>query len=173
MSPAITACGTATRETLGCELAAEVLRSFGKLRLRTTGASMLPTVWPGDVLSVRRHNVVEALPGDIVLFEREGRLVAHRVVERTICQDKMQWVTRGDSVGSNDAPVSCHELLGRVTAIERGSRRLTPHQSSASRLISWILCRSELATRALLRFRGWVLGAGARGINGSNFDTPM
>jgi hypothetical protein len=112
---------------------------------------MLPTVWPGDVLSVRRHNVVEALPGDIVLFEREGRLVAHRVVERTICQDKMQWVTRGDSVGSNDAPVSCHELLGRVTAIERGSRRLTPHQSSASRLISWILCRSDFCTRLVLR----------------------
>jgi hypothetical protein len=78
-------------------------------------------------------------------------------VERTICQDKMQWVTRGDSVESNDLPVSSGELLGRVTAIERGSRRLTPHQSSASRLISWILCRSELATKVVLRIRG--LGA--------------
>ena len=157
MSLAVRDHGATTRERLGCELAAEVLRSFGRLRLRTTGASMLPTVWPGDVLSVRRHNVVEALPGDIVLFLREGRLVAHRVVERTICQDKMQWVTRGDSVESNDLPVSSGELLGRVTAIERGSRRLTPHQSSASRLISWILCRSELATKVVLRIRG--LGA--------------
>src|SRR5271157_2813723 len=162
MTKAVTACSTA-RETLGCELAAEVLRSFGRLRLRTSGASMLPAVWPGDVLYVRRHDMAEALVGDIVLFGREGRLVAHRVVERTLCQDRIHWVTRGDSVGGNDAPVSSHELLGRVTAIERGSRRLTPHQSVASRLISWILCRSGLATRVLLRLRGWVLGAGGWG----------
>jgi len=157
MSQAVTDHGATFRERLGCELAAEVLRSSGKLRLRVTGTSMLPAVWPGDILSLRSHGVVDALPGDIVLFGREGRLVAHRVVERTIGQDKMQWVTRGDSVGSNDPPVSSHELLGRVTAIERGSRRLTPHQSSASRLFSWILCRSELATKVVLRIRG--LGA--------------
>jgi signal peptidase len=83
MNQTATACGATARETLGCELAAEVLRSSGRLRLRATGASMLPAVWPGDILSVRSHDVVEALPGDIVLFGREGTLVAHRVVERT------------------------------------------------------------------------------------------
>ena len=164
MSNAVTTCGSTARETLGCELAAEVLRSSGRLRLRATGASMLPAVWPGDILSVRSHDVVEALPGDIVLFAREGRLVAHRVVERTLCEDRIQWVTRGDSVGGNDAPVSSHQLLGRVTAIERGSRQITPHQSVASRLASWILCRSDLAIRVLLRLWGWVLGAGGWGL---------
>ena len=72
---------SASRETLGCELAAEVLRSFGRLRLGATGASMLPAIWPGDILSVHSHNVAEALPGDIVLFGRPGKLVAHRGVE--------------------------------------------------------------------------------------------
>jgi hypothetical protein len=150
MTKTVTACRSASRESVGCELAAEVLRSSGRLRLRANGTSMLPAVWPGDILSLRGHRVADALPGDIVLFERAGRLVAHRVVERTICQDEMQWVTRGDSLGSNDPPVSIHELLGRVTAIERGSRRLTPQQSSPGRLISWILCRSDFATRVLL-----------------------
>jgi signal peptidase I len=163
MSKAVTACGATARETLGCELAEEVLRSSGKLHLRATGASMLPAVWPGDILSVRSHDATEALPGDIVLFAREGRLVVHRVVERTLCQDRIQWVTRGDSVEGNDPPISSHELLGRVTAIVRGHRRLTPHQSVASRLASWILCRSDLTTRVLLRLRGWVLGTGGWG----------
>src|SRR5208282_774814 len=76
MTKAVTA-----RETLGCELAAEVLRSFGRLRLRVVGASMLPAVWPGDLLSVRSDDAAEAHPGDIVVFKREGRLVTHRVVE--------------------------------------------------------------------------------------------
>ena len=151
MTREVTACSTA-RETLGCELAAEVLRSSGRLRLRATGASMLPAVWPGDILSVRSHDAVEALPGDIVLFGREGRLVAHRVVERTLCLDRIQWVTRGDSVGGNDAPVSSHELLGRVMAIERGSRRIVPRLTFWRRIASWVLCRSDFCIRVLLRF---------------------
>lgn len=158
MSSAIAAHSTAAREILGCELAAEVLRSFGKLRLRTTGASMLPAVWPGDVLSVRRHAVEDALPGDIVLFVREGRLVAHRVVQRTIGKNGIQWVTRGDSVDGNDAPIPSHALLGRVTTIERGSRRLAPQLSLAGRLVSQILSRSDLCTRLALRIRAWVVG---------------
>jgi hypothetical protein len=133
---------------------------------------MLPAVWPGDILSVRSHEAAEALPGDIVLFGREGRLVAHRVVQRTFRQGRIRWVTRGDSVDGNDAPVSSHELLGRVTAIERGARRLPPHQNVASRLAAWVLCRSDLATRALLRvgkpgsglgIRGWGLGFSGSG----------
>jgi hypothetical protein len=152
MSKAITACDTTARDTVGCELAAEVLRSSGRLRLRATGASMLPAVWPGDILSVCSQGVAEALPGDIVLFGREGRLVAHRVVERTLCQDRIQWVTRGDSMGGNDAPVSSHELLGRVTAIERGSRRIVPRLTFWGRTASWILRRSEFCVRLLLRF---------------------
>src|ERR1039458_9326454 len=72
------------RATVACELAAEVLRSSGSLRLRAIGASMLPAIWPGDVLTVQRRDAENAQPGDIVLFARGGALVAHRVVERTL-----------------------------------------------------------------------------------------
>ena len=67
MSKAVTACGSTPRETLGCELAAEVPRSWGRLRLRATGASMLPAVWPGDALYVCRRSATQALPGDIII----------------------------------------------------------------------------------------------------------
>jgi signal peptidase I len=155
---------------LGCELAAEVLRSFGRLRLPATGASMVPAIWPGDILSVHSADAMEALPGDIVLFGREGRLIAHRVVEKTLCHDGIQWITRGDIVGCNDAPISSHELLGRVTSIERGSRRLTPRQSLAGRLASWILRRSELATRVVLKVRSWGLGTRCWGLGRGGFE---
>lgn len=153
MSPEVTIYTSTTWETVGCELAVEVLRSSGRLRLRTTGASMLPAVWPGDILCVRSHEATKALPGDIVLFSRRGRLVAHRVVERIMSPNGIQWVTQGDSAAGHDAPVSSQELLGRVVAIQRGFQQLTPLPSRASRLISWILQRSDFATRALLRMR--------------------
>ena len=60
----------------------ETLLRFGEGKLAVTGASMLPAVWPGDVLEVRRQEAAGVRPGDVVLFRREGRLVAHRVVEQ-------------------------------------------------------------------------------------------
>jgi len=34
---------------LKCDLAADVIRRFGALRLRVNGFSMLPSIWPGDI----------------------------------------------------------------------------------------------------------------------------
>ena len=213
------------RDIVGCELAAEVLRSSGELRLRVNGSSMLPAVWPGDLLLVSSREATEAQPGDIVLFKRKGGLVAHRVVEvrrqktgvgiqdsgfriqdsgspiqdsrfkipnsASLVSDfrspmdsigvrksdpfpvslvpspesrvpapvsRTEFITRGDSVAGNDAPVSCDELLGRVISIERGSRQVTPHQSIYSRLASMILSRSDFATRVVLKVRKTGLG---------------
>ena len=53
MTPAEHSEAAATK-TLKCELAAEVLRSFGTLRFAATGWSMLPSVWPGETLVVDR-----------------------------------------------------------------------------------------------------------------------
>jgi len=130
--------------------------------MRATGASMLPAVWPNDILSVRTQDASETLPGDIIVFARQGRLVAHRVVEvrsqesSPIANDPplvLTFVTRGDSAEGNDAPVSSHETLGRVTALERGSRRLNPRLTFWRRIGASILSRSEFCTRLLLRLR--------------------
>ena len=43
-------------EECKCSLAAEVLQSSGHLKLRATGASMLPTLWPGDLLTIQYSN---------------------------------------------------------------------------------------------------------------------
>ena len=43
-----------TAQSVRCELAAEMLRSSGMLRLRVTGWSMLPTLIQGDLLVFER-----------------------------------------------------------------------------------------------------------------------
>ena len=50
------------------ELAVEVARTFGRLRLRVTGTSMMPAIQPGDLLSIDRVNLRDTSPGEIVLF---------------------------------------------------------------------------------------------------------
>ena len=132
-------------------LAVEVLRRFGEARLRVTGSSMLPTVWPGDLVAVRRQSMAEIRQGHVVLFVRDGRFFAHRVVGKICQQDRTLLVTRGDRLKENDPPVSPAELLGRVTGVIRGSRCLVPALTVGRRIGSWLLCRSELGTRLALR----------------------
>jgi signal peptidase I len=139
------------REELKSQLFLEVLRSVGTARFAVTGDSMLPAVWPGDILEVRRVSVVEIVPGQLALFKRDGRLFAHRVVEQVNEQGRTFLITRGDRLRKPDLPVLPEELVGQVTAIERGDRRLAPRATRSAPIVSWILCRSDFATGLLLR----------------------
>ena len=143
-------------EALKCQLAEEVLCLAGELRLRVTGTSMLPSVWPGDILHILRQDAAESLPGDIVLVRREGRLSAHRVVRKISEEGEPYWITRGDSLPDDDPPVSRQELLGRVTCILRGRSRLTRIDASHglgwwARIVGPVLRHSEWPRSLLLR----------------------
>jgi len=109
--------------TLACELAEEIVRSFGELRLRVVGTSMLPSILPGDLVSILRVSISEISSGEIVLCSRAGRLFVHRVVCCTNGLEQPRLITRGDRLDHNDAPVSSAELLGRVASIQRPDGR--------------------------------------------------
>ena len=143
-------------EALKCQLAEEVLCLAGELRLRVTGTSMLPSVWPGDILHIRRQDTIESLPGDIVLVRRQGRLCAHRVVKKISKEGQPYWITRGDSLPDDDPPVSGQELLGRVTCILRGRSRpiwidTSQGPSWWARMVGPVLRHSEWPQSLLLR----------------------
>jgi len=142
-----------TRSELKGQLFLEILKSSGQAKLVVTGTSMLSSIWPGDILEVRRQNATDICPGDVVLFERDGRLLAHRVVEKVGGPERTLLVTRGDGLTAPDWPVSPEELLGRVTAILRGGRRIEPCLTRWGRVVSWVLSRSDLCTKLALRLK--------------------
>jgi signal peptidase I len=138
-----------------CDLATEVLRSFGSLRFRATGWSMLPTVWPGETLVVERVSPDQVRIGDIVLVGREGRLCAHRVVSMAERSGKPQWITRGDGMSAPDRPVSEDQLLGRVTYLIRAGKcvPVPAELSVVQHLTAKVVSRSFPAARALVYLR--------------------
>jgi signal peptidase I len=147
---------------LACGLAGEVVRTFGKVRLRVFGTSMVPSILPGDLISVQRAGLSEISSGEIVLYAREGRLFAHRVVGRVGSHDDPRLITRGDRLSQNDFPVSTSEFLGRVTSIQcgdgRGHRQVRPPAPLNTRehLIVRVLQTSDRATYLYLRLaRHW------------------
>jgi hypothetical protein len=105
------------------------------------------------VLTVEAVSLGQLSAGEIVVFAREGRLIAHRLVARTESAGVGYLVTRGDRTRRNDALVSSAELLGRVTRIERdGSEvRARSRLSLTQRLICSVLRFSDRATYLYLR----------------------
>lgn len=132
-------------EALKLDLAAEVLASFGAVRLPVTGSSMFPCMQPGDILEIRRP-AGPIQTGDVVLFESHGRLVVHRVLAHNgdLC------VTRGDRLRHPDDPVPAAAILGRVAAIERRGRRIAPRLTFWPRMASTVLRYTEFGTRLAL-----------------------
>jgi signal peptidase I len=113
---------------------------------------MLPTVWPGDMLIVERVDSTKVAEGDIVLFGRDRRLFAHRVVK----SQSSVMVTRGDSMQAPDSPVSEKEFLGRVSSIVRNDRNIEPRKAlgASERAIAAFVQRSETAARVIIGIRG-------------------
>lgn len=144
------------RHAVTCEMASEVLRSFGKLQLRVRGWSMFPSVQPGDTLIVDRTPVEAVAEGDIVLFGRDSRFFAHRVVKKDNCAGTTEVLTRGDAMTVSDPPVSKNELLGRVSFIVRNGRLFEPNKSLglSQRFVATLLGRSEIAARVVVGIHG-------------------
>ncbi len=140
-------CSMPNGHSLRQSLFVDVLRQFGTARLAVTGSSMLPTVWPGDILVVERQHSDQLQRGQVILCLRDGELVAHRMVRRS----GELLVTRGDSLLHNDRPFQAENVVGQVISILRNGRRLSPEQSAWQRALSSILRHSDFCTRMVLR----------------------
>lgn len=94
-------------------LAADVLRAGSRLRLQVRGESMLPTLWPRDVVEIASCSIADARPGDIVLALRGGRFFLHRFLAH--CHPG-GFLLHGDSMPAPDPQFPDEALLGRLAA---------------------------------------------------------
>ncbi len=113
---------TLSRDDFGA-LSAAVLERGGDLRFRACGNSMLPFIRDGDALLVRPG--LETRPGDVVLCRAgDGRLLAHRVARVHRRSRPHSILLHGDACPWPDGLVPLENVLGRVVAVERGTRRI-------------------------------------------------
>ena len=139
---------------LKCELAGEILRSSGELRLRVTGWSMLPAIMPGDTLVIERISADAISEGDLVLFMHDRRFFVHRVVTKGSHDGAI--LTCGDAMPAVDPPVPESNLLGRVSFVERNGKRIQPARSPrfSERAVSALVRRSTFAARVVVGVHG-------------------
>jgi hypothetical protein len=115
---------------------------------------MLPTLWPGDLLTLESAVVKPVLPGEIVLFHRENRFFIHRVVGLSSTEAHGEVITCGDCMAQNDAPIAPAEVLGRLVEVCRGERIVFPAKelSWSRKALGQLLCRFTLLHRIALRW---------------------
>ncbi len=123
------------------QLIRDVLRLAGRVRLRVLGTSMLPSIWPGDVIEVVAVDPQGVRRGDVLLLERNARFVCHRLVRVSGDGTHCQFYTRGDFLESEDAPFEVDQLIGRVDSLA-GSAWATRIPAGLLRAVSRIFPRS-------------------------------
>lgn len=91
------------------------------IRFKTKGVSMLPLIHDGDVIFVEPIKSARELKlGDIVVFPFYKSLLCHRLIK--IDLDKV--ITKGDNSLRGEIVKPIRKLIGKVTFVERGSKRI-------------------------------------------------
>ena len=134
------------------DLAAEVLHRFGEVRFIAHGGSMIPSIYPGDLLTVRSDSASDARRGEIVFFLLGGRPFVHRVMRKWPERNRIAFATRGDALPKEDPSVDASQLLGRVTAIQRRGKyvEIVAKPGRFIRAHRWAVRNSPAYTRLLL-----------------------
>jgi signal peptidase I len=116
---------------------------------------MLPSIWPGDLLTIEKRNTSDLSVGDIVLISQPDRFVIHRVVRIDRTHNTLRFVTKGDSVPQPDRPVNEKELLGTVMLIQRehGAFLPSPRRSLLNHLMAMVMGRSATVLNGVLWLR--------------------
>ncbi len=155
MLEAATSAADSSWSAVRSALLADTLRGSGSLhrvvRLRVHGESMLPALWPGDVVGVESCSLEDVRPGEIVLARRDGRLFLHRLVRHRFLAPGTPdgFLLRGDSVPGPDPLYPPDALLGRLVSRRGpGARRLG---AKWSRALGILLCRCGVARRLALK----------------------
>lgn len=140
----------APKEKESNPIAAKV-RADGSVCFRVLGASMFPWIRSGDLVFVRTFAYEQASRGDVVLFERAGRLFVHRVIRaaaEAAGRERGALITKGDALDAVDEPVTRAEFLGRVIRVHRGNRHLDM-ESIGRVMMGRLIARSSRASFAL------------------------
>ena len=103
------------------ELQRAALETGHPLRVILHGMSMFPFIRSGDAVVIEVAPWSDLRRGDVIYYERDCRLIAHRVLVAPI-DVSAPAVTKGDTLLTLDPPVLPAQLIGRVTAVERNGR---------------------------------------------------
>ncbi len=137
-------------------LLVRALRERGSCRFQVSGSSMLPTLWPGDLVLIQRRPPEQLVVGDVVLHQSDGRFFLHRLESCQTHDDRVHFVTRGDAMPQQDPPFSSDHFLGVLASVQRDGDWLSLplRMPATARVLAALVRRSSQFSRLLLLAHG-------------------
>ncbi|ASB49938.1 S24/S26 family peptidase [Alkalitalea saponilacus] len=125
----------------------ELLKHGKTVQVPVIGMSMFPFLMKDDVIQVSPIGYDDLKPGQILIFTRENRWIAHRLIksENGFCY------TRGDGNAKEDEPIPFKDVKGVLSGI--GSSRWILAKYSFGR-IGKVLIKTGVVTGPTFWFLG-------------------
>ncbi len=128
------------------QLARAVISRGGLFRFQARGRSMMPVIMEEDELLVSGIGPGGPSRGDILMTHTSGNVVkVHRLIRIDGRHGENAFITKGDNAITPDDPVASHEIIGKVSGLNR-SGRFRDFSRLDSRLAARLLARLELLT---------------------------
>ena len=105
------------------------------IKFRALGNCMYPCVRQGDVLHIEHKKAKDIKVGEVVAYQRFGRLFGHRTIDKGIQNGLSYIVTRPDtSKNGDDGPSFDDQIVGVISSVERKGVTLSTKKSAYSGL---------------------------------------
>lgn len=98
--------------------------SSGSIIVPSNGYSMYPKIRPKDECLFTPAKEEQLNAGDILLFgDEDGYLIGHRLIHIKENQSSRLYICKGDTNIYPDEPIVFDQIVGRLSCIERRTRR--------------------------------------------------
>lgn len=91
-------------------------------QILSSGLSMEPILKDGDILIIKKVPFSKIKINDIVVFKKENKLIAHRVIYKK----HSYLITKGDKVLKSDGKIYQKEIFGKVFQVKREKKFFYP-----------------------------------------------
>jgi signal peptidase I len=124
------------------EIGFSLLTEGKTISVKAEGFSMYPSVKPGSVIFIEPYKKgAEPVPGEIIAWKRNSGFIVHRLVRCYITRHQKYFITRGDSIMSEDEPVLFDQIAGKVVKVENPEGKALPADSFLNKKPNYSLNR--------------------------------
>jgi signal peptidase I len=92
-----------------------------RLQVYAAGDSMSPLIKKGDTITIKSVAPEEIKPGDIAVFDSQGKLCAHRLIRKYSIGNRHVFITKSDKTFMTDISFEDQKLIGKVACIRKAT----------------------------------------------------
>jgi len=122
-------------------LTEELLKEGFIIQINVGGYSMFPYLRKGNTIFIKKESINTLKTGDVIVFRSVNKMIAHRIISIRKKNSQVKILTKGDSLGFFDKPMTEERYIGKIIEIYRNDKTIlidTPIHLLLNKLIALI-----------------------------------